>query len=171
MPQNQKMILDSNAFIEAKNRYYAFDICPGYWDFVIKDFGCGNATSFTHVWTEIESGGDDLTAWMKGNLDKKQFYDCAKDAGVVSRYRSVSHYVTTAYSAKPNVISAFLDPSVADPWLVAFALAHGGTVVTQETPKSSGKKVSLVDVCDHFGVRHIDMIEFLRAEKARFVLG
>lgn len=170
MPQSQKMVLDSNALIEAKNRYYAFDICPGYWDFVIRDFGRGNATSIIHVWDEIELGGDDLTTWMKGNLDKKQFYDCAKDADVVTQYRVVSSYVTSAYAGKPNAISDFLEPSVADPWLVAYALAYEGTIVTQETPKPSMKKVSLVDVCDHFGVRHINMIEFLRAEKARFVL-
>lgn len=24
-------LIDSNAFIESKNRYYAFDICPGFW--------------------------------------------------------------------------------------------------------------------------------------------
>lgn len=27
-----------------------------------------------------------------------------------------------------------------------------------------------VDICNYFGVRHMDMIEFLRIEKARFVL-
>lgn len=24
-------LLDANVFIEAKNRYYGFDICPGFW--------------------------------------------------------------------------------------------------------------------------------------------
>ncbi|MBF0147506.1 MAG: DUF4411 family protein [Magnetococcales bacterium] len=27
-------LLDSNVFIEAKNRYYAFDICPGFWEWM-----------------------------------------------------------------------------------------------------------------------------------------
>jgi hypothetical protein len=170
MPQSQKMVLDSNVFIEAKNRYYAFDICPGYWDFVIRVFGAGNAMSITHVWDEIQVGGDDLATWMEANLDKRKFFDCVKDADVVVQYRAVSSYVTTAYSTKPNAIHDFLEPTVADPWLAAYALACGGTIVTQETVKQSKRKVSLVDVCDHFGVRHIDVIEFLRAEKARFVL-
>ncbi len=170
MPQSQKMILDSNVFIEAKNRYYAFDICPGYWDFVIRDFGHGNAMSILHVWNELNAGGDDLTAWMKDKLDKKQFFDCVADGGVVARYRAVSSYVTSAYGSKQNAVRDFLEPTVADPWLVAYALSCGGTIVTQETSKPSMKKVSLVDVCDHFAVRHMDMIEFLRAEKARFVL-
>ncbi len=26
-----RYLLDANVFIEAKNLYYAFDICPGFW--------------------------------------------------------------------------------------------------------------------------------------------
>lgn len=171
MPQNQQMILDSNVFIEAKNRFYAFDICPGYWDFVNKDFRSGGALSIMHVWDELAFGGDDLAAWMKDHLDKKtQFYDCIADEAVVAQYRMVSSYVTAEYHLKPNAIQDFLAPAVADPWLVSYALAYGGCIVTQETSKQAKKKVSLVDVCDHFGIRHIDVFEFLRAEKARFVL-
>ena len=32
-------LIDSNVFIEAKNRYYAFDIAPGFWESV----------SYTHL--------------------------------------------------------------------------------------------------------------------------
>ncbi|MCG8556092.1 MAG: DUF4411 family protein [Proteobacteria bacterium] len=28
-------VVDSDVFITAKNRYYAFDICPGFWKSVI----------------------------------------------------------------------------------------------------------------------------------------
>ncbi len=27
-------LFDANVFIEAKNRYYAFDICPGFWEWM-----------------------------------------------------------------------------------------------------------------------------------------
>jgi len=26
-----KYVLDSNIFIQAKNTYYGFDLCPGFW--------------------------------------------------------------------------------------------------------------------------------------------
>ena len=112
----------------------------------------------------------DLAAWMKSMLDRKQFYDCSRNDGVLAQYRLVSSYVADAYSSKQNAIRDFLKPGVADPWLAAYAMAHGGTIVTQETAKLSKRKASLVDICDYFGVRHMDMIEFLRIEKARFVL-
>ena len=126
--------------------------------------------SVTHVWNEIKEGGDELAAWMTANVNKGKYNECAKDAEGVAQYRVVSSYVTLAYVARPNAIQDFLKPSVADPWLAAYALSYDGIIVTQETAKNAKRKVSLVDVCDHFGVRHMDVIEFLRTEKAMFVL-
>lgn len=71
-------------FIEPKNRFYAFDICPGYWEFVIDDFESGNARSVTHVHNEILGGSDALSTWMKDELDKKYFFDCAGGTAVGS---------------------------------------------------------------------------------------
>ena len=31
MSGSRKYALDANVFIEAKNRYYRFNLCPGYW--------------------------------------------------------------------------------------------------------------------------------------------
>lgn len=28
-------LLDANVFIEAKNRYYGFDFCPAFWNWLI----------------------------------------------------------------------------------------------------------------------------------------
>ena len=47
------MILDTNVFIESKNRYYAMDICPGFWEFLEDDFKAGRSMSITHVRAEI----------------------------------------------------------------------------------------------------------------------
>jgi hypothetical protein len=162
------MILDANAFIEPKNRFYAFDICPGFWDFVIEDFENGNAMSVIHVRDELLTGGDDLSKWVKDKIDKVHFFDCAGDPKVVAEQQRVVSYVMSAYT-RQNVINDFLAPGVADSWIAAYVLAYGGTVVTQEQPRSKSKKVSLVDVCDHFGIHHVNVFEFLRTEKAKFV--
>ncbi len=168
MPQSSAMILDTNAFIEPKNRFYAFDICPGFWDFVIEDFENGSATSVIHVRDELLTGGDDLSKWVKEKIDKVHFFDCAGDSKVVAEQQRVVLYVMGAYT-RQNVINDFLAPGVADSWIVAYALAYGGTIVTQEQHRSKSKKVSLVDVCDHFGIHHVNVFEYLRAEKAKFV--
>ena len=31
-------VLDTNVFIDAANAYYAFDLAPGYWDFLVRLF-------------------------------------------------------------------------------------------------------------------------------------
>ncbi len=38
-------VLDSNIFIEAHRRYYAFDICPGFWDSLRSGFRRGHSFS------------------------------------------------------------------------------------------------------------------------------
>lgn len=35
MDDDPVYLLDSNVFMEAKNRYYAFDIVPGFWQALI----------------------------------------------------------------------------------------------------------------------------------------
>ncbi|MDO4538890.1 MAG: DUF4411 family protein [Coriobacteriales bacterium] len=162
------MVLDANAPVEPKNCFYAFDFCPGFWDFLVDDFDNGNAMSIIHVRDELLAGGDDLSKWIKDTINKVHFFDCAGDPGVVAKQRDVASYVMGAYT-RQNVISDFLSPRVADPWIAAYALAYGGTVVTQEQSRSKRKKVSLVDVCGHFGIHHVNLFEFLRAEKAKFV--
>lgn len=88
-----------------------------------------------------------------------------------AKYLDVAKYVSTLPNKKPNAIQDFLQVSVADPWLVAEAAIHGETVVTMERSMlQSKKKVSLVDICDFFDVKHIEIFSFLRCWEARFVL-
>lgn len=162
------MILDTNVFIESKNRYYAFDICPGFWDFIIDDFSKGSAVSINHVRDELLRGNDELTNWIKNCVSKTYFHDCLSDTTVVGKQLMVANYVQSAYS-KPNVINDFLNPSVADSWIVAYAMTNGGTVVTHEKTRSKSKKVSLVDVCSNFQVQYMNVFDFLRHEKAKFI--
>lgn len=51
----------------------------------------------------------------------------------------------------------------ADPWIIAHAIDKGGAVVTHEqrNPKASSK-VKIPNVCEHFGVRCIDVYQMLR---------
>jgi hypothetical protein len=35
-------LMDADVFISAKNLYYAFDICPGFWDSLIHLYGAGH---------------------------------------------------------------------------------------------------------------------------------
>lgn len=171
MPENETFLLDTNVFIEPKNRYYPFDICPGYWQLLEGSLGGDTVESLTYVYDEIMAGEDDLTDWTKRSFKRGQFIDCATDADVFAKYLEISGYVNALPDKRPNAIQDFLQTDATDPWLVAQAAFHGETVVTMEhSMQESKKKVSFIDVCDYFGVKHIEIFPFLRCLKAKFVL-
>lgn len=70
---------------------------------------------------------------------------------------------------EPAAVNTFLQ--VADYWLVAFALAHGHTVVTHEVPANSTRKIEIPNACVGLDVRFMTPYQMLRHERARFILG
>ena len=47
-------LLDTNVFIEPKNRFYPFDIVPGYWDLLEKELGGDSVQSIMKVYDETD---------------------------------------------------------------------------------------------------------------------
>lgn len=60
MPTDKKYLLDANVFIEAKRRYYAFDVCPGFWECLVWHHQGACVESIDRVKQELELGDDDL---------------------------------------------------------------------------------------------------------------
>ncbi|HJX13119.1 MAG TPA: DUF4411 family protein, partial [Dehalococcoidales bacterium] len=56
----------------------------------------------------------------------------------------------------------------ADPWVIAYAKAHGGIVVTFETPAPFAQKPKIPDIADLFGVKHKNLWDVLDELKATF---
>ena len=54
----------------------------------------------------------------------------------------------------------------ADPWLIAAANLHQGTVVTQEKERKGGCDIRTI--CKHFGTRAIDLEEFINEQNWYF---
>lgn len=60
-------ILDTNTFIETKNRYYGFNICPGFWDWLVQSNSNSRISSINMVKSELEKGNDELKQWAQDN--------------------------------------------------------------------------------------------------------
>ena len=58
-------LLDSNIFIEAYRRYYAFNLCPGFWDSLIWLHEQNRLLSLDKVKDELTEEPDDLSDWAK----------------------------------------------------------------------------------------------------------
>ncbi len=157
-------LLDANVFIQAKNLHYGFDICPGFWDWLIQANAQGKVYSIEKVGDELEAGNDDLAAWARA---RGNAFFLRPDMQVVQAFGQVSRWVNEA-GYDPAAINTFLQ--VADYYLIAHALAHNFIVVTHEVPANTRKKVKIPNVCIGLGIKHMTPYEMLRREGAKFVL-
>lgn len=160
-----RYLLDANVFIEGKKRYYGFDFCPAFWDWIIARHAEGKVVSLDKVDSELQAGADELSDWATA---RGPGFFLAPDATITPALSQVSNWVNSqGYS--PAAVSTFL--SVADYWLVSFALAHGDVVVTHEVPAATPTRVKIPNVCLGLKVAFMSPFEMLRRERARFVLG
>ncbi|WP_349367358.1 DUF4411 family protein [Salinarimonas sp.] len=161
-----KYLLDANVFIEASNRYYAFDICPGFWAWMDIVTGA-DAASVALVRDEIASGADLLAEWVKDRAAEPWFLPVDDTATQVAFQAVAAHVASGPYT--PQAQARFL--SGADPWLVAKAMIAGCTIVTHEVAAPGAKKrVPLPNVCAHFGVATLNTFDAMRALKASLAL-
>lgn len=158
-------LLDANIFIQARNLQYGFDFCPAFWDWLETQNAAGVVYSIQQVGDELEAGGDDLSTWA---ADRGTSFFLPPDAQVLPALPRVSAWAT-GQSYEPAAVNTFLQ--VADYWLVAFALAHGHTVVTHEVPANSTRRIKIPNACVGLKVNFMTPYQMLRHERARFVLG
>jgi hypothetical protein len=158
-------LLDTNVFIEAQNRYYAHDICPGFWTWLDHAMQSGNLASITSVYDELEGHGDYLADWVRERRDSGFFLDITDDQTQAS-FSSVVQFVESVPRYTRPHKDAFL--SKADPWLVAKAQTNGFTLVTHESFNADTTKVKIPNVCQNFNVPYHDTFQVLRVMAASF---
>jgi hypothetical protein len=159
-------LLDSDVLIQAKNTYYSFDICPGFWDFLERECDGGEVRSIRHVRQELEAGSDELASWAR-RLGERFFLE--PGAGFDAAMRRVAEW---------TVVSPFTDGAKrdflakADSSLVAHALADGCTVVTNEAPNQASelRRIKIPTACDALGARRERALAVLRLRGATFDL-
>ncbi len=161
MSSDPPYVLDANVFIEAARRYYAFDLAPGFWHHLSHFASIGRIQSIDRVRQELERGKDDLADWVRSERFGNGFAS-TNDTGVIQSYSSVMAWVQ-AYPQFSGAAKANF-ATVADGWLIAYAKAKGGIVVTHEVPDPGAKgRVKIPNVCQVFSVPFLDTFKMLRA--------
>jgi hypothetical protein len=159
-------LLDANVFIEAKNRHYGFDFCPGFWEWLLEANAEGKVFSVESVADELQGVADELSDWATG---RDTGFFLKPDATLLPTLGQVSTWATGA-GYEGAAVNTFLQ--AADYFLAAHALAHGHTVVTHEVAGGSKKKkIKIPDACISLGAKVMTPFAMLRKERARFVLG
>ncbi len=119
-------LLDTNVFIEAKNRHYGLDFCPAFWDWIDHAHQAGTVFSIDKVAIELDAVDDDLATWASERPDA---FFLEADAAVVPSSQATSTWANGA-RYEPAAVATFLQDS--DYYLVAHAHAQRHVVVTHE---------------------------------------
>lgn len=160
-------LLDANVFIEAKNRYFGFDICPGFWSWIAERHAAGTVFSIEGVRAELARGSDELSRWATA---RPPSFFLSPDTAALPHFASLSQWAANPQQGFTQpAVSVFL--AAADYSLVAQAKALSYTVVTHERPDPFAKKRILIpNACQALAVSFISPIEFMRSEGLRLVL-
>jgi hypothetical protein len=148
--------LDADVFIQAKNKPYRFDRVPQFWSFLSEKLDKGDIRVSKLTYDEITTGKDELAEWAKRRKSKGMAISPSKL--VQEKYQVVCAYVASA-GYRPNQVHQFL--SGADGWVIAHAMADGGTVVTQEVRERTKTAIKIPALCKALGVRCIDTYDML----------
>ncbi|WP_130873699.1 DUF4411 family protein [[Pseudopropionibacterium] massiliense] len=160
-----KYLVDANVLIEAKNRYYAFDIAPGFWKWLDQAHGRGTVFSIEKVGEELGRRDDELAEWAK----KHREFFLPIDQWTTLFFTKLSDWAQTQSFTQAALDEFSTD--AADYLLVAFAAAHVCTVVTHETPGSgSRKRVKIPDACQALEVKWVNTFEMLRSTRVTLEL-
>lgn len=161
MESESIFLLDANVFIEAYQRYYAFDIAPSFWDKLITLGETGRIVSIDRIKSELLQGkeNDPLALWVRDKF--LTCFQSTDNENVFSKYTEIINWVMENNHFTDNAKSGFA--SVADSWLVAHALANNYIIVTHESYNRDKKnRVLIPNVCEQFGIPYINTFDMLR---------
>lgn len=154
-------VLDANVFIEAKNRYYAFEIAPGFWA-ALRDLSAnGRICSIDKVIVDIKKQKDELSDWASHAPGDAFRSTNAKE--VVESYAELQRWASGMEQYTSDAKATFASQLNSDAYVIAFAHAHDVVVVTQEaSAKDARRRIKIPDACDALGVDCIDLFQMLR---------
>lgn len=161
--------VDTNVFIEAKNRYYRFDMPPGrwFWNLIDRSVGAGLVQSAERMRDELTPAKDELSTWALGHGPPLWI---PPDDAILSEVRKLVGWAQSrVLGGSTDILQSAVDEFAGgDVFLIATAAARGLTVVTHErSSPASRKRIMIPDACAFTGVTCVDpwaMLEDLNAQ-------
>ena len=148
---------DTCSFTEIR-RVYPRDNFEPVWFLIEQLVETGQIRSVEDVYLELQVQDDDLATWAE---DQRQCFLPLEQA-IQREARNILARFPTLIDLRSNRTS-----SSADPFLIACAVVHGGTLITQDARSGGPPKVKIPDVCDQLGIRCAKLLDVLRNESLR----
>ena len=142
---------DTSAFVEAWRRLYPPDVFPSYWQNLRELARTELICSPDEVLEELSRKEDDLYTWAR-ELDG--FFQPLDDQIQTETMNILAEF--------PRLVAELSDRTRADPFVIALAKRDGLTVVSNEKRVGSRSRPHIPNVCDALGVRHCDLLDFIR---------
>lgn len=143
------------------NNYYP-EAFPSFWRNLERLVGEGRVRSTREVYRElkIQSNRVHTLAWAERNKHLFSVPD-AEEMQKVAEILSVPHF-QSLISQK----SRLKGTPVADPFVIAAAIVHQGTVVTEEQARKNAAKIP--NVCTHFEIECVNLADFITRQDWKF---
>lgn len=151
--------IDTSALVDGWTRYYPPDVFPPLWDKLEEMIGRKEIIAPDEVLRELSKKEDELFKWA------------TKNDGLFAPLDATVQAATQEILAVfPRLVDSERDRSIADPFVIALARVRGCCVVTGEKTSGNPKRPKIPNVCDHFKIRYVNMLQFMREQKWQFTI-
>lgn len=156
---------DTDSFVTPSRGAYRFGILPQFWDFLEQKAKEQVFASSKYVYGELTGSEhpDDLEIWVR-KVETVFFLE--PDESVQQAYRHIAEIVVNEPRWRAHHVTKFLND--ADPWIIAYAKALGGRVVTFEKSQPQSSKPFIPDVAQRVDVVCICLWDVLSELKVKF---
>ena len=144
-------VIDTSALLDGWVRHYPSDVFPSLWSHLEDMIQSGELLAPDEVLSELSQKDDAVYQWAKTNA-----------AMFVALDEDIQRATQEILNEFPRLVGAMKDRNRADPFVIALAKVRGAIVVTGEKSIGTRDRPRIPLVCDHFGIRHLTMLELIR---------
>ena len=156
-----KYLIDSNVFVQAKNREYQFCFCGGFWAWIADAHSHGLAFTIKKVREEIRQKPDEAKTWCD-SLPETFFLEDSGSSGVMANYARFMSWAHATPQYTKAARDQFARADKADAFLLAAALTGGYTIVTHEKSQPAARqRIPIPNAALAFGVPTLTIYELL----------
>ena len=154
-------LLDANVLIEAEKTYYAHDLVPMFWKWLLHHGEKQNIKVPQEIVEEISKSKKDwLYAWLytKRHLDKLTLQE-EVDMTLLQRVISDGYGIGSMSDVETKTLGR-------DPFLIAYGVSdiENRCIVSLEKSKEKAKRANkkVPDVCQYMNVQHCNTFDLIR---------
>jgi predicted nucleic acid-binding protein len=144
---------DTSAILNGRRDLFRPTVFHTLWAQIEDAIAAGQIRSVDEVKRELARRDDDAKQWADDQSDL-----------FVPLELPIQQSAAQILNMHPRLVGQGGKRSAADPFVIALAMVHNGTIVTEETAKGNLTSPRIPDVCRDLGVACLTLMEFIEAQ-------